>query len=642
MKSSRKISLALSALATCMTHGYARMDTEGPAVVGSLHTIHISSNDAETQIPPLKFSVNNGTQTMQGRTYILSHLNDNDKKEASYIALHFANFDLHPFCTMEITDSKRTSKSSTILTGKGRSGEGTFWAKHINDSSAMMMLKCDGGNALARSQFQIDQYVAGYPIDHNAEITNNIFPRSTPGPTLPEGPTATPTTGPTNSPTNGPTSGPTYAPTEDPTAAPTGGPTSAPTSDEDPSSGPNFRSGMDSEIFTVNLNESSAISRGSSPAEHKPPTRRRNLGVCGSQDDRQSVACFRSTNGNVYQQSLAVARLLISGRFVCSGFLVAQDLLVTASSCLDDGSALEVDYEFHYQQSSCESKILTSSEIFQAVRVLEHNPTSDYSIVQLAGSPGAKYGFLEVSDTLPTLNERVYLPQHKRGFDKQIAASETCAVLTNGKGPNDRTCPFGASFKDISHSCDADGGAIGAPVVSKRTGQVVGMHHCSGDCDSNFAIPASEIRAAIDGLPETRSDSISLGLATGEDKVAQLVSSEGVECLLSINTGQCGSLVTEQLATEAPCACANFCNGNLLSCCERGKACPVTCSGELVAGCSTSSITSTERTKMGQDQNLQDSEPWDIIPKEFGSTDGPPDNKPESTGKNYHRLRRKI
>lgn len=251
--------------------------------------------------------------------------------------------------------------------------------------------------------------------------------------------------------------------------------------------------------------------------------------------------------------------------------------------------------------------------------------------------------FLELSDTLPTPNEGVYLPHHKWGFDKQIAATGTCAVLTNGNGPNDRTCPFGASFKDISHNCNSDGGAVGAPVISKMTGKVVGMHHCSGNCDSNFAIPATEIRAAIRALRGVQPESLSLGIATGEDNVTQLVSSEGVECLLSINTGRCGSLVTERIAGGASCACANFCSGSFLSCCERGKACPIICTGELVAGCSssTSQITATEHTKMDQNQNHQASEPWGIIPEVSELADGSPDNNSGSTGMGHHRLRRK-
>ena len=366
MRTSRKRSLTFGILSSLATQGCASMDTEASPTVGALHRVSISSDDDASEIKPMKFSVNDGATTVQAKSYLLVANSD-----VSYIALHFSSFDLPVECTMEVSDVQGTLDSTTALTDKGRNGTGKFWAKHVKDSSLMLTLKCSGdtAEALETSNFQIDKYAAGYP--HDFEYFHDV-------------PTSAPTEGPTSSPTNGPTSTPTYSPTEDPTAAPTSGPTSGPTlgptTDRIQKSEVHSRR---SEVFNVYVNEASN-------GGHRRRKIRRKLGVCSSQDSRQSVACSSS---GVEEKFHGVARLLIDGRFVCSGFLVSDNLLVTASMCLDAAdNALDVDYEFQFQQQSCDSFTLERTEIYEGLEVVNYSETSGFAIIRLAGNPGAKYG----------------------------------------------------------------------------------------------------------------------------------------------------------------------------------------------------------------------------------------------------------
>ncbi|KAL3926113.1 MAG: hypothetical protein SGBAC_013599 [Bacillariaceae sp.] len=344
------------------TQGCASMDTEISPTIGALHTISISSDDDASDIKPMKFSVHDDATTVQAKSYRLD-ANSN----ASYISLHFSSFDLPIDCVVEVSDVQRTSDSTSVLTDKGRNGKGKFWAKQVKDSSLMLTLKCNGDTAgrLEASNFQIDKYVTGYP--HGFENFHAVS-------------TEEPTAGPTSSPTNGPTSTPTYSPTEDPTVAPTIGPTSGPTPDRI----------QTSEVHTVRSEVFNAPFHEASNGGHRVRQRQRKLGVCNGQDSRQSVSCSSS---GAEERTRGVARLLIDGRFVCSGFLVSDNLLVTASMCLDDAdNALDVDYEFQFQQQYCHSSTLHRSEIYEGLEVVQYSETSDIAIIRLTGNPGTKYG----------------------------------------------------------------------------------------------------------------------------------------------------------------------------------------------------------------------------------------------------------
>ncbi len=68
-------------------------DSMGPEQIGSHHAVRISSDDAASDIQPVMSS------NSKRQVYSLKH------EGASYISVHFANMNLPPSCSMEITDA---------------------------------------------------------------------------------------------------------------------------------------------------------------------------------------------------------------------------------------------------------------------------------------------------------------------------------------------------------------------------------------------------------------------------------------------------------------------------------------------------------------------------------------------------------
>ena len=76
---------------------------------------------------------------------------------ASYIALHFRDFDLGPGGVLRVSDPQ--GGQAYELSGKGKMAAGTFWAQHIKGESAV--LEMHAPNAPRRPPFLIDGYVGG-------------------------------------------------------------------------------------------------------------------------------------------------------------------------------------------------------------------------------------------------------------------------------------------------------------------------------------------------------------------------------------------------------------------------------------------------------------------------------------------------
>ena len=99
---------------------------------------------------------------------------------------------------------------------------------------------------------------------------------------------------------------------------------------------------------------------------------------------------------------------------------------------------------------------------------------------------------LEVDASIPTRNHKIYIPQHPRGRPKEIAMFDDngggrCRIRSN----NERGCTAGE--RDISYTCDTEGGSSGSPVISHTTHKVIGIHHCGGGCNGNKGVPIHNV-----------------------------------------------------------------------------------------------------------------------------------------------------
>ncbi|MBN1511996.1 MAG: trypsin-like peptidase domain-containing protein, partial [Phycisphaerae bacterium] len=77
---------------------------------------------------------------------------------ATYLALHFVDFDLGPMDYLVVSDP--SGEQSYVLDGRGKMGAGTFWARHIRgDTVDLELIQVDPEGAAG---FRIDEYVAGF------------------------------------------------------------------------------------------------------------------------------------------------------------------------------------------------------------------------------------------------------------------------------------------------------------------------------------------------------------------------------------------------------------------------------------------------------------------------------------------------
>jgi len=93
--------------------------------------------------------------------HVLSHLG------ATYIAVHFSDFDLGPGDYLVVSDE--TGGQQYELSGRGKMQAGTFWARHIKGDTVLLELivvSPSGGKG-----FNIDEYVAGEP-----DMTESVYP----------------------------------------------------------------------------------------------------------------------------------------------------------------------------------------------------------------------------------------------------------------------------------------------------------------------------------------------------------------------------------------------------------------------------------------------------------------------------------
>ncbi|MDY7094017.1 MAG: trypsin-like peptidase domain-containing protein [Acidobacteriota bacterium] len=212
-----------------------------------------------------------------------------------------------------------------------------------------------------------------------------------------------------------------------------------------------------------------------------------NEAICGS-DDSERAQCAQSGHPTIYSKSRAVARLLINGTGGCTGWLVgSQGHLVTNNHCIGNSSdALNTDYEFMAEGScstfcesfgACPGTVVATSATF-----IKTDVGLDYTLVRLPTNPTGTYGYLQMRNSLPNLNERIYIPGHPGAWGKRISIDSTHSSNPLGyceiDSLSEPACT-GGSVNDIGYFCDTRGGSSGSPVIATADHCVVSLHHCA-------------------------------------------------------------------------------------------------------------------------------------------------------------------
>jgi len=163
--------------------------------------------------------------------------------------------------------------------------------------------------------------------------------------------------------------------------------------------------------------------------EHEYSGRTRRAALCG-EDDKENAICY--SESAEYNKASAVARLLIQGSWLCTGWLAsASNHIMTNEHCITDGvQALNTDYEFMAEAPGCgdaNCQLCHPGEKFSGAIFISDNATLDYALVQInsTGDPAATYGLLQIDNRVAEVGEQIYIPQHPGGRAKELGTDSS-------------------------------------------------------------------------------------------------------------------------------------------------------------------------------------------------------------------------
>ena len=221
--------------------------------------------------------------------------------------------------------------------------------------------------------------------------------------------------------------------------------------------------------------------------------------VCGG-DTSSDAVCYRSADPVAYTKSKAIARLLINGTELCTGWRVgAGNRMLTNNHCLTTSSeAYATEVWFNYQCAQCGGYDVFQPTKVWGDKVLSTDHVFDYTLFTVGDFAAIqKFGHLELDPARPVKGQELYVPQHPAGQPTRIAGSlgekaGNCSVVDpayNGYAPN----------SDVSYYCDTEGGSSGSPVISRKTNKVVALHHFGGCPNSGVRadLLAAKLRAYL-------------------------------------------------------------------------------------------------------------------------------------------------
>jgi lysyl endopeptidase len=216
-----------------------------------------------------------------------------------------------------------------------------------------------------------------------------------------------------------------------------------------------------------------------------PPDRNgKEESVCGA-DTSKDAACYQSSDPVAYTKSKAIARLLINGTELCTGWRVGPDNHCFTSSAEATGT----EVWFDYRCATCGGSDPVQPTKVWGSKVLATDHTYDYTLFSVGNFAAVqKFGHLTLDTVRPVKGQELYVPEHPAGQPTRIAGSlgekaGNCAVI-------DPDYTGYATGSDVSYLCDTEGGSSGSPVISRRTNKVVALHHFGG-------CPNSGVRADL-------------------------------------------------------------------------------------------------------------------------------------------------
>ncbi|GMF64974.1 unnamed protein product [Phytophthora lilii] len=246
--------------------------------------------------------------------------------------------------------------------------------------------------------------------------------------------------------------------------------------------------------------------------------------ICGDGDQSLPAKCY-APGSNLseglplaYKKAQAVARLLINGTYLCTGWLGGSEgHIFTNQHCFEEEEwALTTDFEFGAESSSCSDeceeqlgcagKLVATTSTF----IADSNDI-DYSVVKLPDCVDLRpYGYLQLRGSGPEVNESIYVPQHPDGYAKRIVSTvdggDDTSIRSVGE---DGSC----GTNQVQHDADTQGGSSGSPLIATNDNLVVAIHHCGGCMNT-----AIDVRTVLTDLA---SKNITIANLIASDDVGQ-------------------------------------------------------------------------------------------------------------------------
>ena len=236
------------------------------------------------------------------------------------------------------------------------------------------------------------------------------------------------------------------------------------------------------------------FARGYTQEESSPES------ICGA-SDALAAKCYAVSEPTIYDRGRAVARLLIQGSGLCTGWLIgnAGDLMTNAHCITSAADALNTDYEFNAEGATCATscpQLACPGTIESTTATLTQiSVPQDFALVRLPTNITPTYGYLRLRNASALVDERLYLLGHPGGKGKTFSVASTDATdqsgfceVTNLTADPSVNCIPSATQLDVGYMCDTEGGSSGSPVLAYSDNKVVALHHCGGCPNSGVQI----------------------------------------------------------------------------------------------------------------------------------------------------------
>jgi hypothetical protein len=151
-------------------------------------------------------------------------------------------------------------------------------------------------------------------------------------------------------------------------------------------------------------------------------------------------------------------------QFVCTGFLVTRDLLLTNEHCLGtEEAALSAIAEFGFDSLDA------TPAVTRVIKLEAADVPLDYALVRLRQAM-PDFGRVSFGSMAVSEDQALVIVEHPAGEFKQ-ASIDDCKVRTASRAG------VSPALTDFGHLCDTLGGSSGSPVFDRQSGRVVGLHH---------------------------------------------------------------------------------------------------------------------------------------------------------------------